>query len=58
MVKEEFDLHTCNLALPGGYHGHPYPQKFVKHPDPNKRGPNNYQAEKCNPEEIMESFMK
>lgn len=32
MMKEEKDNHACNLGLPGGYHGHPYPQKFVKAP--------------------------
>lgn len=27
--KEEY---ACELELKGGYHGHPYPQKFVKAP--------------------------
>lgn len=38
-MKEEFELDACNLDIQGGYHGHPYPQKFVraplsKHPSP------------------------
>jgi hypothetical protein len=52
MKKEEFDLHTASLEMAGGYHGHPYPQKFVKakseHPYPC-----NYEAEKVNHKEAM-----
>ena len=32
MNKEVFDLHTCSLEMAGGYHGHPYLQKFVRAP--------------------------
>lgn len=32
MNKEIDDLHVCGLEMKGGYHGHPYPQKFVKAP--------------------------
>lgn len=32
MNKEVFEMHTCNLEMNGGYHGRPYPQKFV-YPD-------------------------
>jgi hypothetical protein len=28
MGKEAFEMHTCSLEMAGGYHGHPYPQKF------------------------------
>lgn len=30
MSKEIFETHTCSLEMAGGYHGHPYPQKFVR----------------------------
>jgi len=37
-MKEVNENYTCGLELEGGYHGHPYPQKFVKakseHPYP------------------------
>jgi hypothetical protein len=29
-MNDSTDLHACNLELEGGYHGHPYPQKFVR----------------------------
>lgn len=32
MEKEISVEYACELDLPGGYHGHPYPQKFVKAP--------------------------
>lgn len=32
MNKEVFEEHTCSLEMAGGYHGHPYPQKFVRAP--------------------------
>jgi len=31
-MKEADDNYACSLELKGGYHGHPYPQKFVKAP--------------------------
>lgn len=31
-MKEEYENYACELELKGGYHGHPYPQKFVKAP--------------------------
>lgn len=38
-MKEEAENYACSLEMEGGYHGHPYPQKFVKakqseHPSP------------------------
>lgn len=30
---EENDQYACELELKGGYHGRPYPQKFVKAPE-------------------------
>lgn len=32
MNKEAFDKYTCGLEMEGGYHGHPYPQKFMHAP--------------------------
>ena len=31
-MKDSTDMHICGLEMEGGYHGHPYPQKFVKAP--------------------------
>ena len=31
-MSESSDNYTCGLDMAGGYHGHPYPQKFVKAP--------------------------
>ncbi len=31
-MKEVNDNKACSLELSGGYHGHPYPQKFVRAP--------------------------
>ena len=32
MNKETDDNYACELEMNGGYHGHPYPQKFVRAP--------------------------
>lgn len=32
MNKEIDDNYACELEMEGGYHGHPYPQKFVRAP--------------------------
>jgi len=31
-MAEDNDNYACYLELEGGYHGHPYPQKFVRAP--------------------------
>lgn len=47
MNKEIDENYACSLELKGGYHGHPYPQKFVRAPNQGKY-PCNYAAEKVN----------
>ena len=29
-MNDSTELKICGLELKGGYHGHPYPQKFVR----------------------------
>lgn len=31
-MNDSTELKTCGLELQGGYHGHPYPQTFVRAP--------------------------
>ncbi len=42
-MKDSTDNRACELELEGGYHGHSYPQKFVRaplsqHPSPAPSG--------------------
>jgi len=32
-MNDSTEKYTCSLEMEGGYHGHPYPQKFVKAPE-------------------------
>jgi len=45
---EEKDDYACSLEMKGGYHGHPYPQKFVKAKS-EAPFPCNYKAEMVHP---------
>ncbi len=56
MSKEAFDLHTCGLEMAGGYHGHPYPQKFVKAKS-EAPFPCNYEAEKVDKAKVMKETL-
>ena len=57
MNKEAFDLHTCSLEMEGGYHGHPYPRKFVRAKQSQHPSPAPSSGKECHHEEVMRMTM-
>jgi hypothetical protein len=58
MNKEAFEKHTCGLDMEGGYHGHPYPQKFVIAPRSEHPSPAPSNGKECHPSEVMSMVMR
>lgn len=56
-MKDSTELYACSLEMKGGYHGHPYPQKFVKCPESQHPSPSPSSGKECSPREVMYMVM-
>lgn len=52
-MNDSTDLHTCSLEMEGGYHGHSYPQKFVKAPESQHPSKSPNSGKKVDEKEVM-----